>query len=329
MESNSAQPTVQPRHTGVILSAGKGSRIDPFNTRYPKPMLPIVNRPILEHQVEQMKSVGIREIVIVVGHLQELIREHFGDGSRFGVSIRYVEQKHALGIAHAAMQLERHVSGPFLLFLGDIFYVAKDLQAMVRTFESGGVNGVLAVKRESDPAAIQKNFAVTIDDHLNVSKVVEKPRYLVNNLKGCGMYMFGPEIFDALRQTPRTAMRDEYELTTAIQIFIDNSYRVKACEVVDWDYNITFPVDLLDCNARFLRHSGAKNAISPSARVHAGATLEGAVIGDDVVIDNPIRVINSILLPGTHIEGREDVIDSVVLKELRIHCPMTVQVPVN
>lgn len=306
---------------GVILSAGKGSRIDPFNARYPKPLLPIVNRPILEHQVEQMKSVGIREIVIVVGHLQELIREHFGDGSRFGVQIRYVEQKNALGIAHAAMQLERHISAPFLLFLGDIFYVAKDLQAMVRTFRAGGVSGVLAVKREDDPVAIQKNFAVTIDDHLNVSKVVEKPRYLVNNLKGCGMYMFGPEIFDALRQTPRTAMRDEYELTTAIQIFIDDSYRVKACEVVEWDYNITFPADLLDCNARFLRHTGQANAISPNARVHRDADLRGAVLGDDVVIEHPIRIHNSILLPGTHIVDREDIIDSVVSKEVRIHCP--------
>ncbi|HUR27498.1 MAG TPA: sugar phosphate nucleotidyltransferase [Planctomycetota bacterium] len=307
--------------TGVILSAGKGSRIDPFNTRYPKPMLPIVNRPILEHQVEQMKSVGIREIVIVVGHLQEVIREHFGDGQRFGVEIRYVEQKNALGIAHAAMQLERHLSGAFLLFLGDIFYVAKDLEAMVRTFDSGGVNGVLAVKRELDPAAIQKNFSVTIDDHSNVSKVVEKPRYLINNLKGCGMYLFGPEIFDALRQTPRTAMRDEYELTTAIQIFIDEKYRVKACEVVDWDCNITFPADLLECNARFLRHTGAPNAVAKSARVHSGATLSGAVLGDDVFVEHPIRVVNSILLPGTHITDRVDVVDSVVSKDLRIHCP--------
>ena len=111
MAPTSANANGSTRPIGVILSAGKGSRIDPFNTRYPKPMLPIVNRPILEHQVEQMKSVGITEIVIVVGHLQEMIREHFGDGSRFGIQIRYVEQKQALGIAHAAMQLERYITG--------------------------------------------------------------------------------------------------------------------------------------------------------------------------------------------------------------------------
>lgn len=321
MEPSRHAPGPASSLTGVILSAGKGSRIDPFNARYPKPLLPIANRPILEHQVEQMKSVGIQDIVIVVGHLQEMIREHFGDGSKLGVRIRYVEQKQALGIAHAAMQLEKHLSGAFLLFLGDIFYVAKDLAAMVRAYGSGGVDGVLAVKREADPLAIQKNFSVTIDDHLNVSKVVEKPRYLVNNLKGCGMYVFGPEIFDALRQTPRTAMRDEYELTTAIQIFIDSRYRVKACEVVDWDCNITFPSDLLECNLRFLRHLGLANVVSPRARVHPGAVLDQVVVGDDAVVEHPIRIARSVILPGTLVSSQVPIEDSILSKDIRTHCP--------
>jgi NDP-sugar pyrophosphorylase family protein len=308
-------------YVGVILSAGKGSRIDPFNTQYPKPMLPIVNRPILEHQVEQLKSLGILEIVIVVGHLQEVIREHFGDGSRLGVAIRYVEQKQTLGIAHAVMQLERHIHGPFLLLLGDIFYVARDLGALVRTYEAGGIGGVLAVKRENDPIAIQKNFAVTVDEHNTVSRVVEKPRYLVNNLKGCGMYLFGPEIFDAIRQTPRTAMRDEYELTTSVQIFIDSQYLVKAIDVVDWDYNITFPADLLDCNRKFLAELGQVNDIAKSARVHPQAQLEGAILGERVVIDRPIRVLNSILLPDTHVSADGPIVDCILSKDIRIHCP--------
>src|SRR5687768_18424600 len=124
-----------PQYTGVILCAGKGSRIDPFNAHYPKPLLPIVNRPIMEHQIEHMKQLGIRDVILVVGHLKELVQEHFGDGSRLGIAIRYVEQRATLGIAHAVMQLEAHVDGPFLLFLGDIFYVPKDLGSMLRRSE--------------------------------------------------------------------------------------------------------------------------------------------------------------------------------------------------
>ncbi len=310
----------KPGYVGVILSAGKGSRIDPFNAHYPKPMLPIVNRPIVEHQIEHMRGLGIRDVVIVVGHLKEYVQEYFGDGSRLGVTIRYVEQKQTLGIAHAVMQLERHVDGPFLLFLGDIFYVPKDLASMVESFESGGVSAVLAVKREADPTAIHKNFSVAVDDKLRVSKVVEKPRYLVNNLKGCGIYLFGPEIFDAIRQTPRTAMRDEYELTTSIQIFIQDGYWVKAAEVVDWDYNITLPWDLLDCNQRYLRQLGQRNAVAPSAVVHPGARLEGAVIGDRVTVTRPTRIVNSVLLPDTRVDSDEDLEDCILSREIKIRC---------
>ena len=307
-------------YVGVILSAGKGSRIDPFNAHYPKPMLPIVNRPMIEHQIGHMRALGISEVIIVVGHLQETIRNYFGDGSKVGVRIRYVEQKQTLGSAHAVMQLERYISAPFLMTLGDVFYVPKDLGSMIEIYEAGDVSCVLAVQREDDPAVIQKNFAVIVDERMRVSRVIEKPRYMVNNLKGCGMYFFGPEIFDAIRQTPRTALRDEYEITTAIQIFIDSGYWVKAAEVVDWDYNVTFPADLLDCNGRYLRQIGERNAVAASAKLHPGCRLDGAVIGESVVVDHPIRIENSILLPHTHVAGAEDIRDSILSQEIRIHC---------
>jgi len=312
--------TAKARYAGVILSAGKGSRIDPFNTQYPKPMLPIANRPIIEHQIAHMKELGITDVIIVVGHLKERIREHFGDGAALGVRISYVEQVQTLGIAHAVMQLERHVSTPFLLFLGDIFYVPKDLASMIRIFEGGGVSGVLAVQREEDPAVIQKNFAVVVDDKMRVSRVVEKPRYLVNNLKGCGIYLFGPEIFDAIRQTPRTALRDEYEITNAIQIFIDDGYWVKAAEVVAWDYNITFPGDLLDCNRKYLRAIGEDRVIAPTARVHPEARVSGAVVGNRVVVRHPIRIENAVILPDTVVEDTADLADCILSRDIRIRC---------
>lgn len=307
-------------YLGVILAAGKGSRIDPFNAHYPKPMLPIVNKPIVEHQLGYMRSLGIHDVIVVVGHLKEIIQDYFGDGSRVGMRIRYVEQRQMLGIAHAVMQLEPHVDRPFLLFLGDIFYVPKGLDRMLSVFEQEGLSGVLAVKEESDPKSIQKNFSVSLGPDGRVTKVVEKPRYLVNNLKGCGMYMFALEVFDAIRQTPRTAMRDEYELTTAIQILIDSGSGLGAVDVVDWDYNITFPSDLLDCNFKVLARSGERNAVAESARLADGVRLEGAVIGERVVIEEPIAVRNSIVLPDTRVSGAEPLESCIVSQDVRIRC---------
>ena len=105
---------------GVILSAGKGSRIDPFNAHFPKPLLPIGNRPIMGHHLETYRGLGITKCCVVVGHLMDRIINHFGRDANAGLDIRYVEQNDILGIAHAVGQVEPYVDGPFLLCLGDI-----------------------------------------------------------------------------------------------------------------------------------------------------------------------------------------------------------------
>ena len=90
--------TVGNKMIGVILAAGKGTRIYPFSEKLPKPILPVGNRPLLEHQVEIMKKYGISEILIVIGHLGYTIVDALGDGTAQGISIRYVEQTETLGM---------------------------------------------------------------------------------------------------------------------------------------------------------------------------------------------------------------------------------------
>ena len=305
---------------GVILSAGKGSRIDPFNVHFPKPMLPVCNRPILEHQIDQMKSIGIREVIIVVGHLKEAILAHLGDGSRLGVSIRYVEQQATLGIAHAVMQLERHVDRPFLLYLGDILYVPKDLGSMVEIADREQAVAVLAAKREADREAITKNFLIDADVRGRVSRVVEKPRWLVNDLKGCGIYFFQPDFFDAVRLTPRTALRDEYEITHAIQISIDLGQKVFVAPVVEWDLNITFARDLLVGNRYWRERMGVANVVAPDAEVHPRARLSGAVVGPRARVRNPIALENVVVFEGTEVDAREDLRDCLVFRDQTVRC---------
>lgn len=308
------------RLVGVILSAGMGSRIDPFNTHYPKPMLPICNRPILEYHIEQLKELGVTDVLVVVGYLKEMIIDTLGDGSRLGVRIRYVEQQQTLGIAHAVMQLESYIHSPFFLFLGDIFYVPTDLREMTTLFEDATASGILAVKREGDPEAILKNFSVDVDEEGRVHRVVEKPRYPINNLKGCGVYLFGPEVFDAIRQTPRTAMRDEYEITNSIQILIDSGRPVYASEVIRWDFNITYPKDLLDCNRMWMEMNGLSSVVSEKATLHPDCTVEDSVIGENVVVDNGIRILRSLVLPNTRVTSGEDVQDSILSEHSSIRC---------
>jgi glucose-1-phosphate thymidylyltransferase len=236
------------------------------------------------------------------------------------VAIQYVEQHQTLGIAHAVARVEPHVDGPILLCLGDIFYLTKGLDRMVARYRQGDVAAVLAVMEDRDPASLRKNFSVEVGPSGYVRRVVEKPRRATTALKGCGIYLFGPEVFDAIHKTPRTALRDEYEITTTLQIMIDDGLKVAAEPVVDWDLNITFPKDLLAGNVHYLAHVRAENLVDPSARIHAGATLTRSVIGKDVVIDAPVRVEETVILPGSRVTAQEDLRRAIVSREIVIRC---------
>jgi len=308
------------RFVGVILAAGKGTRMAPFSQRFPKPLLPICNRPILEYQIEYMKKAGIRDIILVIGHLGYAIARHFGDGDSFGVRIRYVEQETTLGIAHAVGRLEPHISSPFLLFLGDIFFITDDLSLMMNRMLEEKASAVLAVKREKDPEAIKRNFAVLLNEEGRVKRVIEKPRYVTNSIKGCGLYLFDLHIFDAIRRTPRTAMRDEYEITDAIQILVDDGFPVVAADIVREDMNVSYPHDLLLCSLEELRHRNQPYLVGKDCGLHPGVRLERTVVGDRVRISTPIRITDSVLFPDTVVDSPVDLDKYIVTPETWIDC---------
>lgn len=283
-------------YQGVILAAGHGSRMGPFGESVPKPIAPICNKPLLAYQLEHMQSLGIEDVIIVIGHLGDRIREALGDGSTFGVKLRYVEQKQRLGLAHAVGQLEKHIDHPFLLMLGDIYFEVDGLSSMMKTFEETEAAAVLAVKEEHDPEAIKRNFSVILNNDGSVRRVIEKPRKVPNRLKGCGLYMFDDRIFEAVRRTPRTAMRDEYELTDSIQILIDYEYPVYTAPVVNWDINLTFIGDLIRCCTHELSKKGIPSLVGERCSIAEGTTLINTVVGNDVTIEHPVTLTDCVLL---------------------------------
>jgi dTDP-glucose pyrophosphorylase len=286
----------------------------------PKPLLPVCNKPIIQYQLEDMRAIGVREVIIVVGHLKKEIISYFGDGSSLGLRIRYVEQEQTLGIAHAVAQLENDVDSPFILFLGDIFLVPKNLQAMERMFWERRAGAVLAVKREENPEYVRRNFAVILHASGTVTRVIEKPRYVTTNRKGCGVYIFDLAIFDAIRRTPRTAQRDEYEITNSIQILIDDGYPVYPAEVIEWDMNITYACDLLECNRSQLRRLGEPRLIGHNTAIHPQATIEGSVLGDGVTLDKPIAVRDSLVFAGVLITAESDINHMLLTPDVSIDC---------
>ena len=286
---------------GVILAAGKGTRMRPFSEHWPKPILPVLGKPLMAYQLEMMAGMGIRKVVVVVGHLgHEVVRAH-GDGSQWGVSIQYVEQEEMLGIAHAVGRLEAYVDRPFFLFLGDIFFVTENLDEMLERFQRDKLGGVLACKRERDLEAMKRNFAVIAGDDGVVTRVVEKPRFPRTDLKGCGIYLFDQTFFDAVRRTPRTTLRDEYEITDSIQMFLDDGYPVAAAEVVKADMNVSYPKDLLDLNLLLLRELGQDNWVAEGVEVAGDAALRNTVVMAGSTVGAGAQLEECLCFPGANV----------------------------
>jgi glucose-1-phosphate thymidylyltransferase len=307
---------------GVILAAGKGARMYPFSERSPKPILPILNRPLLAHQIEVMRDCGISDIHIVVGHLGYQVAGAFGDGSQYGVRIRFVEQESTLGLAHAVGALESRVQVPFLLMLGDIyFHLSSSLRPLCDEVLAGDVNANLVSMYEPNPEMVRRNFVIQADESRRVRRVIEKPRYVDSQLKGCGLYVFDPHIFDAIRRTPRTAMRDEYEITDSIQILINDGWVVHHQPIVERDLNLTKPDDLLTINLIELARHQLTHLIGDQVSLAEGVRIERSVIGNGVVVRHPIRISNSVIMPNVVVDASSD-LDSVVMDgEHTVYCP--------
>ena len=117
----------------VVLAAGEGKRMRPLTARRPKVMLPVANRPMMEHLVVAARDAGITEFIFVVGYGEREVRGHFGDGSHFGIHISYVPQRQQMGTADALRSAQGLVTGPFLAMNGDMILTGADISCMIRT----------------------------------------------------------------------------------------------------------------------------------------------------------------------------------------------------
>ncbi|MDP2917673.1 MAG: sugar phosphate nucleotidyltransferase, partial [Dehalococcoidia bacterium] len=184
----------------VILAAGEGTRMRPLTYTRPKVMLPIANKPILEHLLNEMKQAGISDFVFVVGYHDEQVRDYFGDGKRWDVNVQYVAQRKQLGTADAVKTVESLLSGSFLLVNGDVIVSHSDILALI--YKGENTLGVIEVKDPSGLGVVEAKEG-------RVVRIYEKMEKPPTNLANAGVYMFTPDIFDATAKTAKSP-RGEY-----------------------------------------------------------------------------------------------------------------------
>ena len=174
----------------VILAGGKGTRLRPLTYSVPKPMLPYRQRPILEHIIELLKSHGIDEIILSIGHLGYQIRNHFGDGSRFGVKIEYVEEDQPLGTAGCLNLIRDKLNERFILFGGDNI-TDLDIGDFLKFHEEKGA--LISIALFGFEHKVSWGI-YNLNDDRSVKSFEEKPSYNYN--AGTMIFCLEPRILD-------------------------------------------------------------------------------------------------------------------------------------
>lgn len=178
----------------MVLAAGLGTRLRPITYDMPKPMVPVLNRPVMEHILRLLAKHGFTETIANLHWFPELIEEHFGDGSACGVSLSYSKEEALLGTSGGVRNVADFLGDEFLIISGDAL-TDLDLAAMRESHQSHDGIATLATKRVTDTS--QFGVAIT-DSEGRISGFQEKPdpSEALSDLANCGIYMFRKEIFD-------------------------------------------------------------------------------------------------------------------------------------
>ena len=292
----------------VILVGGEGTRLRPLTCNIPKAMVPILNRPFLEHLVSYLEKHGMKDIILAMGCLPDPIRGYFGDGDGFGVRITYVVEEPPLGTAGAVKNAGAFLDEPFIVFNGDIL-TEIDLTAMMKHHREVKPKASIALTPVDNPTIYG---VVETDAQGMVKRFVEKPNWdeVTSNMINAGIYILDPEVLAHVPASsycmfenylfPRLLDMDEPILSYPSDAYwIDIGTPEKYMQV---NHDL-----LLKWKDRDVRTDG-KSQIHPEARVEGPVLLaEGCTIGEGAKIIGP-----AVIGPGCKI-AKKAVIDGAVL----------------
>ncbi|HVW35057.1 MAG TPA: sugar phosphate nucleotidyltransferase [Acidimicrobiia bacterium] len=180
----------------VVMAGGEGTRLRPLTSNQPKPMMPMANRPLMEHVVRNLAGHGIDDIVVTVAFLASHIRNYFGDGSELGVSMRYATEETPLGTAGSVRNAAAELDDTFLVVSGDVLSDI-DLDAVVKAHRSSGALATIALRRVENP--VDFGIVITSPDGW-VERFLEKPTWgqVFSDTINTGIYVLEPQILDLI-----------------------------------------------------------------------------------------------------------------------------------
>ena len=313
----------------VIMAGGEGTRLRPLTSSQPKPMLPLVNRPMMEHIIGLLRRHGFDEIIVTVAFLANNISSYFGNGSEFGVHLSYAAEESPLGTAGSVGNARDQLDEPFLVISGDVL-TDIDLSSVVDFHREKGALATIGLKAMDNP--LEFGIVITRPDG-SIERFLEKPNWgqVFSDTINTGIYVLEPEIFDYIRPEVSVDFSSEVfpallEANKELFGFVCDGYwedvgtldaYIKAhqdcldakvdvdvegfelrqgvwlgegCEI-DPSANIEGPAVIGDyCNIGPNAHIGAHSVLGANVRVAEDTVVERAVIHDHSYLGPSVRL---------------------------------------
>lgn len=299
----------------------------------PKQLIPIANKPVSQYAVEDLLACGIKNIAFVVGDVHpEKVKEHYGDGSKFGAEFEYVTQGDPRGIAHAVGLCKDFIdNSDFIVYLGDNL-IKGGVRKYAQEFREAGASATILLSKVNDPS----RFGVaSFDGKGKLIALEEKPKEPKSNLALTGIYLFRPSIFDMIAKL-KPSWRDELEITEAIQLLLKHGDEIDYHIVEGWWKDTGTPEDILESNRLILDDLLPKirGKVEEGGFTQGRVTLgenstigRGAIVRGPSIIGNDSRIHSGVYVGpyasiGDHVEMRRGEIEDSIIMD---HC--TVDVP--
>jgi mannose-1-phosphate guanylyltransferase len=301
--------------TAILLVGGFGTRLMPLTKNTPKPMLTVAGIPVTEHQLSMAKAAGITQIVLATFYLSELFTPYFGDGSKWGMQIKYAVEKTPLGtggaIRNAAKLLdssESNQSNQSIVILNGDVLSSHNLSEQIRQHEEHGADVTLHLTKVDDARAYG---CVPTDANGRVTDFLEKMEKPVTNQINAGCYVFNPRVLnsialDTVVSVEREVFPSLVASGAAVYGYVESAYWIdigtpqalmKASSDITKRHGefLIMPGSIVDTSARLTGGS----SIAPNCHIAEGALIHSSIIESNCSIGTNAQISNSYISHGT------------------------------
>jgi mannose-1-phosphate guanylyltransferase len=287
----------------MVLAAGLGLRMRPLTLLRAKPVLPVLDRPLLQFTLERLAKAGVREVIVNLHHLPESVVEAIGPGRRHGLRIRYSREPEILGTGGGPRAVREFFGRePFLLVNGDVFF-DFDLRALVARHLSSGAVATLALRPQ--PAARSYSPVVT-DKRGRILSIAGRPRARRGTRSMfASVHVLDPRLLERLPVGPSDSVRDLY-----LPLLAEGAHLAGVRCSGAW-YDFGRPSLYRDAQLRMLRGRG-QVLVGSGARIASAAAVRRSVLGARSRVARGARVERSVLWPDAAVEAGARVARSIV-----------------